>query len=140
MRILDLITVVVPPSLPCAMTVGTVYSQSRLKEKNIFCISPARINVAGKIKVNTRGGFKVKNHFHPTSGVPVLGLCKAESLFSASGCLLDLVAIFCAPNGCFKGHTIVKITNTRVIIRSIAGFVCGLITTNCHLSCKAFYT
>ena len=60
MRILDLITVVVPPSLPCAMTVGTVYSQSRLKEKNIFCISPARINVAGKIKVNTRGGFKVK--------------------------------------------------------------------------------
>ena len=51
MRILDLITVVVPPSLPCAMTVGTVYSQSRLKEKNIFCISPARINVAGKIKV-----------------------------------------------------------------------------------------
>ena len=59
MRILDLITVVVPPSLPCAMTVGTVYSQSRLKEKNIFCISPARINVAGKIKVNTRGGYKV---------------------------------------------------------------------------------
>jgi cation-transporting ATPase 13A2 len=51
MRILDLITVVVPPSLPCAMTVGTVYSQSRLKAKNIFCISPARINVAGKIKV-----------------------------------------------------------------------------------------
>ena len=87
MRILDLITVVVPPSLPCAMTVGTVYSQSRLKEKNIFCISPARINVAGKIKVNTRGGFKVKNHFHPTSVVPVMGLCKAESLFSASGCL-----------------------------------------------------
>ena len=59
MRILDLITVVVPPSLPCAMTVGTVYSQSRLKEKNIFCISPARINVAGKIKVNTGGGYKV---------------------------------------------------------------------------------
>lgn len=51
MRILDLITVVVPPSLPCAMTVGTVYSQSRLKKRNIFCISPARINVAGKIKV-----------------------------------------------------------------------------------------
>ena len=60
MRILDLITVVVPPSLPCAMTVGTVYSQSRLKEKNIFCISPARINVAGKIKVNKGGVYKVR--------------------------------------------------------------------------------
>lgn len=51
LRILDLITVVVPPSLPAAMTVGTVYSQSRLKKENIFCISPGRINVAGKIKV-----------------------------------------------------------------------------------------
>ena len=60
MRILDLITVVVPPSLPCAMTVGTVYSQSRLKEKNIFCISPARINVAGKIKVNKGSVYKVR--------------------------------------------------------------------------------
>ncbi|CBY13135.1 unnamed protein product [Oikopleura dioica] len=51
LRVLDLITVVVPPSLPAAMTVGTVYSQSRLKKEQIFCISPGRINVAGKIKV-----------------------------------------------------------------------------------------
>ena len=51
LRILDLVTVVVPPSLPAAMTIGTVYSQARLIKKNIFCISPPRINVAGKIKV-----------------------------------------------------------------------------------------
>ena len=37
LRILDLITVVVPPSLPAAMTIGTVYSQARLtKVRTIF--------------------------------------------------------------------------------------------------------
>merc|ERR1712131_319439 len=51
LRILDLITVVVPPSLPAAMTIGTVYSQARLTKKKIFCISPPRINVAGKTKI-----------------------------------------------------------------------------------------
>ena len=51
LRILDLITVVVPPSLPAAMTIGTVYSQARLIKKRIFCISPPRINVAGKAKI-----------------------------------------------------------------------------------------
>ena len=51
LRILDLITVVVPPSLPAAMTIGTVYSQGRLIKKKIFCISPPRINVAGKAKI-----------------------------------------------------------------------------------------
>ncbi|XP_040278846.1 polyamine-transporting ATPase 13A2 isoform X1 [Bufo bufo] len=48
---LDVITIVVPPALPAAMTVGTIYAQSRLKKKGIFCISPPRINVSGKIKM-----------------------------------------------------------------------------------------
>lgn len=30
---------------------GTVYAQGRLKKKGIFCISPPRINVSGKIKL-----------------------------------------------------------------------------------------
>ncbi|XP_046387712.1 polyamine-transporting ATPase 13A3-like [Ischnura elegans] len=51
LRTLDIITIVVPPALPAAMTVGTVYSQSRLREQGIFCISPPRINVCGKIKL-----------------------------------------------------------------------------------------
>ncbi|GLV35836.1 anne boleyn [Carabus blaptoides fortunei] len=50
-RALDIITVVVPPALPAAMTVGTIYSQNRLKKLNIFCISPPRINVCGKLKL-----------------------------------------------------------------------------------------
>lgn len=51
LRALDVITIVVPPALPAAMTVGTIYAQSRLKKKSIFCISPPRINVSGKIKL-----------------------------------------------------------------------------------------
>ncbi|OQV13862.1 putative cation-transporting ATPase 13A3 [Hypsibius exemplaris] len=51
LRALDLITIVVPPALPAALTVGIVYSQRRLKKVGIFCISPSRINVCGKIKL-----------------------------------------------------------------------------------------
>lgn len=51
LRGLDVITIIVPPALPAAMTVGTIYAQSRLKKKGIFCISPPRINVSGKIKM-----------------------------------------------------------------------------------------
>ncbi|ELU12635.1 hypothetical protein CAPTEDRAFT_90245 [Capitella teleta] len=50
LRALDIITIVVPPALPAAMTVGTVYAQSRLKKQGIFCISPPRINICGKLK------------------------------------------------------------------------------------------
>ncbi|XP_069805161.1 polyamine-transporting ATPase 13A2 isoform X2 [Dendropsophus ebraccatus] len=50
-RALDVITIIVPPALPAAMTVGTIYAQNRLKKKGIFCISPPRINVSGKIKM-----------------------------------------------------------------------------------------
>ncbi|XP_029433723.1 cation-transporting ATPase 13A2 isoform X2 [Rhinatrema bivittatum] len=50
-RALDLITIIVPPALPAAMTVGTIYAQSRLKKHGVFCISPPRINVGGKIKL-----------------------------------------------------------------------------------------
>ncbi|NXL39274.1 AT132 ATPase, partial [Glaucidium brasilianum] len=50
-RALDLITVIVPPALPAAMTVGTIYAQNRLKKQGIFCISPPRINLCGKIRL-----------------------------------------------------------------------------------------
>jgi cation-transporting ATPase 13A3/4/5 len=46
---LDEITISIPPILPSCMTVGTLYAISRLKKKKIFCISPPKINVAGRI-------------------------------------------------------------------------------------------
>jgi len=49
LEVFDLITIVVPPALPAAMTIGVVIAQQRLRQKNIFCISPRNINVAGSI-------------------------------------------------------------------------------------------
>ncbi|XP_006107378.1 cation-transporting ATPase 13A2 isoform X4 [Myotis lucifugus] len=50
-RALDLVTVVVPPALPAAMTVCTLYAQSRLRSRGIFCIHPLRINLGGKLRL-----------------------------------------------------------------------------------------
>lgn len=52
-RALDLITIVVPPALPATLTIGTNFALSRLKQKLIFCISPQRVNVGGKLDVIT---------------------------------------------------------------------------------------
>lgn len=48
-RALDLITVVVPPALPATLSIGTSFALQRLKDRKIFCISPPRINVGGKL-------------------------------------------------------------------------------------------
>ncbi|RCI13511.1 hypothetical protein L249_5504 [Ophiocordyceps polyrhachis-furcata BCC 54312] len=50
-RALDLITIVVPPALPATLTIGTNFAISRLKRKQIFCISPQRVNVGGKLDI-----------------------------------------------------------------------------------------
>jgi len=50
-RALDLVTVVVPPALPAAMTVCTLYAQSRLRSQGIFCVHPLRINLGGKLQL-----------------------------------------------------------------------------------------
>ncbi|XP_071531027.1 polyamine-transporting ATPase 13A3-like isoform X2 [Panulirus ornatus] len=44
---MDLITIVIPPALPMAMTVGILYALQRLKNQKIFCISPRSINISG---------------------------------------------------------------------------------------------
>ncbi|GAV04816.1 hypothetical protein RvY_15037 [Ramazzottius varieornatus] len=48
-RALDLVTIVVPPALPAALTVGIVFSQWRLGKLKIFCISPRTINMCGLV-------------------------------------------------------------------------------------------
>lgn len=50
-RALDLITVVVPPALPATLSIGISFATSRLRKSGIFCISPSRVNVGGKINV-----------------------------------------------------------------------------------------
>ncbi|KAJ2992757.1 hypothetical protein HDV02_002869 [Globomyces sp. JEL0801] len=50
-RALDLITIAVPPALPATMAIGTSFAISRLRKSNIFCTSPPRVNIGGKINM-----------------------------------------------------------------------------------------
>lgn len=49
LKALDIVTIVVPPFLPAAMTIGIIAAESRLKKAQIFCISPSTINTCGAI-------------------------------------------------------------------------------------------
>mmetsp|Transcript_23928 Transcript_23928/g.27545 ORF Transcript_23928/g.27545 Transcript_23928/m.27545 type:complete len:229 (-) Transcript_23928:2035-2721(-) len=49
-RCFNVITIAVPPALPAAMSVGIVFALSRLKQGQIYSISPQTINVAGRVK------------------------------------------------------------------------------------------
>lgn len=73
-RALDLITIVVPPALPATLTIGTNFALSRLKRKQIFCISPQRVNVGGKIDLMCFD----KTGTLTEDGLDVLGLRIAE--------------------------------------------------------------
>jgi cation-transporting ATPase 13A3/4/5 len=46
---LDMITITVPPALPATMSAGAAFAISRLKSTQIFCISPPRVNISGRI-------------------------------------------------------------------------------------------
>ena len=48
-RFLNLVTCAVPPTLPSAMAVGTIFALERLRKKKIYCISPPRVNVSGRV-------------------------------------------------------------------------------------------
>lgn len=50
-RALDVITICVPPALPIAMTFGIAFAIRRMKQSKIYCISPPRVNISGKVKV-----------------------------------------------------------------------------------------
>ena len=46
---LDLITVTVPPALPATMSAGVAFAVTRLKRAQIYCISPPRVNLSGRV-------------------------------------------------------------------------------------------
>ncbi|AET40645.1 putative acid anhydride hydrolase Ecym_6263 [Eremothecium cymbalariae DBVPG len=51
LRGLDIVTIVIPPALPASLSIGTGFALNRLKKKGIFCITPTRLNIGGKIDV-----------------------------------------------------------------------------------------
>lgn len=51
LRALDIITIVVPPALPATLTIGSTFAVNRLKKLQIFCISPTKVNIGGKLDI-----------------------------------------------------------------------------------------
>lgn len=47
----EIVTITVPPALPTCMQVGVSVALARLKKKQTFCISPNKINEAGRVNV-----------------------------------------------------------------------------------------
>jgi len=48
---LDILTFVVPPMLPAALTATTAFAQRRLKARKIYCLSAKHISLAGGVDV-----------------------------------------------------------------------------------------
>ncbi|KAL5614186.1 hypothetical protein BROUX41_000025 [Berkeleyomyces rouxiae] len=86
-RALDLITIVVPPALPATLSIGTNFAISRLKKKNIFCISPQRVNVGGKLDIMCFD----KTGTLTEDGLDVLGV-RPVSRFNKTFCDLQTTA------------------------------------------------
>ncbi|CAH8649573.1 unnamed protein product [Schistosoma bovis] len=51
LRPLDIVTIVIPPVLPVAMSVGIVFAQRRLRNHGIYCINQSVMNVCGVINL-----------------------------------------------------------------------------------------
>ncbi|KIM40199.1 hypothetical protein M413DRAFT_19398 [Hebeloma cylindrosporum] len=86
-RALDLITVVVPPALPATLSIGTSFAIGRLKKFGIFCISPSRVNIAGKINVCCFD----KTGTLTEDGLDILGVRSLERTVHRFGELLEEV-------------------------------------------------
>ncbi|KAF9123796.1 hypothetical protein BGW39_008689 [Mortierella sp. 14UC] len=86
-KALDLITIVVPPALPATMSIGTSFAIARLKRSNIFCISPTRVNIGGKINCMCFD----KTGTLTEDGLDVLGVQCADSETSKFGEMLSNV-------------------------------------------------
>jgi cation-transporting P-type ATPase 13A2 len=52
----DMVTIVVPPALPLALSVGVIYAMAALRSKKLYCISPSKVNVSGKVRA--RAGWE----------------------------------------------------------------------------------
>lgn len=50
-KVFEMVTITVPPALPICMQIGISVALSRLKKKQTYCISPNKINEAGRVNV-----------------------------------------------------------------------------------------
>uniref|UniRef100_A0A8C5Q4A9 Cation-transporting ATPase n=1 Tax=Leptobrachium leishanense TaxID=445787 RepID=A0A8C5Q4A9_9ANUR len=79
---LVLLTSAICPIIPAALTVGILYGQARLKKKNIFCISPDRINMCGQLNLFCfdKTGTLTEDGLDLMGIIPAEGKCFEEML------------------------------------------------------------
>ena len=72
-KCLDLITIIVPPSLPACIGIGISYAVNRLKSQQIICINRDRVNLLGKINtiVFDKTGTLTEDHLEIYGFCPV---------------------------------------------------------------------
>jgi len=102
-RTLDLVTIVVPPALPAAMTVGIVFAQKRLRRQSIFCISPRSINLCGAINTFCfdKTGTLTEDGLDMWGVIPVQDRWYLSYLMSASSDVLEFKFILAVVLQCF---------------------------------------
>ena len=83
LRSLDVLTIAVPPALPATLSICITFAIGRLRRAQIFCLSPQRINVAGKVNVAVFD----KTGTLTEEGLDVLGV----RAVAAAGSLTDLL-------------------------------------------------
>ena len=118
-RALDLITIVVPPALPATLTIGTNFAISRLRKKQIFCIAPTRVNVAGKLDIMCFD----KTGTLTEDGLDVLGVRGTDSAGRFTD-LLDNITQLNNP-GASPELSIVRVMATCHSLRLIDGELLG---------------
>lgn len=82
-----MVTVVVPPALPAALSIGTSFAIGRLRKLGIFCISPSRVNIGGKINVCCFD----KTGTLTEDGLDILGVRSLDRNAQRFGELIDVV-------------------------------------------------
>jgi cation-transporting P-type ATPase 13A2 len=114
-RALDLVTIVVPPALPATLTIGTNFALSRLKKKDIFCISPQRVNVGGKLDVICFD----KTGTLTEDGLDVLGVRVAQTSSNRfTDILTDVTAVLPGPS--FERDPTIDYDINRVLLYTMA--------------------
>lgn len=114
-RALDLITIVVPPALPATLTIGTNFAISRLRKKQIFCISPQRVNVGGKLDIVCFD----KTGTLTEDGLDVLGVRVAEKSSNRfSDTFQDALALL--PGAAYERDPTVEYDNHKNILYTMA--------------------
>ncbi|OAF70979.1 hypothetical protein A3Q56_01262 [Intoshia linei] len=111
-RSLDIFTIMIPPSMPIAMTVGFIYARKRLRKCNIFCNNAQYVNFAGIIDC----AIFDKTGTLTETKVAITSVVKSEGgSFSENSILIDNIEDNQSIKKCIACcHTLTRVNNNVV--------------------------